>query len=130
MTRGKVFLLLLVALGVALYLPDSRARILGVVSPVMNPAYRWMSSQEMNQIVEDLRRHEQTRGSLPVRFGEFDPWMDRRYPQDRSRIDSWGNRYRFQLVGEMIRVTSAGPDGEWGTEDDLMREGVRQPRGR
>jgi hypothetical protein len=125
---GRFFLLLLVVLGVALWHPDSRGRILEAVGPLANPAYRWMSHQEMNQIVEDLEIHLQTGGSLPLARGEFDSWMNRRYPQERSRMDAWGVRYQLQVRGDRFQVISAGPDGAFGTEDDLIREGSRNPR--
>ncbi len=128
MTKGKFFLLLLVGMAAALYFPQSRAYITPYLKPLTNPAYRWMANQEMNQIVEDLRRHEQTRGVFPSRHPEFEAWLRERYPQERSRVDPWGTGYRLEPRGETFRVISAGPDGEFGTEDDLFREGFRERR--
>jgi len=35
--------------------------------------------------------------------------------------DAWGNDFHFELKGKFIRVTSPGPDGKLGTEDDLWK---------
>jgi general secretion pathway protein G len=35
--------------------------------------------------------------------------------------DGWGNEYHFELRGKFVRVTSPGPDGKLGTEDDLWK---------
>ncbi len=122
---GRILILLVLALGVGLYVPESRARILETAGPLANPAYRWMSHQQMNQIVDDLELRIQSGGSLPTARGEFDAWLDSRYPQSRSRHDAWGTRYQLRVQGDRFQVLSAGPDGVFGTEDDLVREGSR-----
>jgi hypothetical protein len=121
----KIFLLLLLGLVAALYFPQSREVLVDYSRPLANPAYRWMTTQELNQIVEDLNVHQESRGRLPAGRGEFDVWMDRHYQQERSRMDAWGTRYRLEVRGDRYLVISAGPDGLFGTEDDLTREGVR-----
>lgn len=124
---GRVILVLLAALVAAFFYEPSRTVILETAGPLANPAFRWMSNQEMKQIVADLELLDQTRGDLPYRSGEFDAWLDSRYPQPRSREDAWGTRYRLEVVGRTFRVIAAGPDGEFGTEDDLVLEGDRAP---
>jgi hypothetical protein len=124
---GRIFLLLLVALGLGLYFPQSRARILETAAPLMNPAYRWMSHQEMNQIVEDLEIRLDSGDGLPTARGAFDAWLESRYPQENPRRDAWGLRYQLQVRGTTFQVISAGPDGVFGTDDDLVREGGRTP---
>jgi hypothetical protein len=122
---GRLLLLILVALGIGLWFPESRARIIDTVSPLATPALRWMSHQEMNQIVSDLETRVQSGGDLPTARGAFDAWLNQRYPQENSRIDAWGNRYQLRVQGDRFQVLSAGPDGIFGTEDDLVREGSR-----
>lgn len=122
---GRILLLLIVALGLGLAFPSSREVIVERARPLMNPALTWMTVQQLNQIVVDLQFEEETRGRLPLGRGEFDQWMDRRYPQAGSREDSWGTRYRLELVPEGFAVMSAGPDGGFGTEDDIRRTGSR-----
>jgi hypothetical protein len=126
---GRLFLLLLVAFGIALYVPASRAAIAEAAHPLANPAYRWMSHQQMNQIVDDLEVVLNTGARLPVARGEFDAWLDRRYRQPRSREDAWGTRYQLRVRGNTFEVVSAGPDGTFGTDDDLVRAGSLVPTG-
>lgn len=35
--------------------------------------------------------------------------------------DAWGSDFHFEMKGKFIRVTSPGPDGTLGTEDDLWK---------
>jgi len=127
---GRILLLLLVVLGIGLYRPDSRAVILDHASPLTNPALRWMTNQELRQIVDDLDVVQGSGQTFPSRPEQFDAWMDRRYPQEGSRMDAWGNRYRLNVTATHFRVISAGPDGIFGTEDDVFREAPRSPGGR
>ena len=122
---GRILILLVVAFGLGLAYPASREIIVERAGPFMKPALTWVTVQQLNQIVDDLQFEEETRGRLPLGRGEFDQWMDRRYPQARSREDSWGTRYRLELAPEGLAVVSAGPDGQFGTEDDIRRTGSR-----
>ena len=37
-----------------------------------------------------------------------------------ARLDPWGHEYRLQTApGHRVRASSAGPDGLWGTADDI-----------
>lgn len=124
---GRILILLVVALGLALYIPESREMIAERTRPLANPAYRWMTHQQMNQIVEDLELHVGTGRQLPLARGEFDTWLNQRYRQARSRSDSWGTRYQLRVRGNNFEVISAGPDGQFGTDDDLVRTGTVGP---
>jgi hypothetical protein len=125
----KFLLYLLIAFALGMTFSQSREIIMDVSEPVRqavaNPFLAWVTRNEMAQIITDLERHEDTRGNLPMARGEFDRWLDDRYQQESSRVDSWGTRYAFEVRGDVIRVLSAGPDGEFGTDDDLVREGLR-----
>lgn len=35
------------------------------------------------------------------------------------RSDPWGNDYKLEVNGNKVVISSAGPDGSFGTEDDL-----------
>jgi hypothetical protein len=124
---GRVLIVLILALAVGLYFPESRAMILERATPLRTPAYRWMTNQELNQIVNDLEGLQRSGGALPIQPGEFDLWLERRYPQENARQDAWGVRYRIEATPTGFGVRSAGPDGVFGTEDDLVREGERGP---
>lgn len=128
---GKLLIVLLVGLALAFSFEESRVVLLDRMGPLANPGFRWMTNQELTQIAEDLELHQQSRGEIPIgRRGEFDAWLDSRYPQARSRHDAWGTRYRGEFQGmDRFRVVSAGPDGVFGTEDDLWTEGARTVAG-
>ncbi len=125
---GRVVLLLLLLLLVGLSFERSREVIVDTARPALVPAYRWMTLQQMNQIVNDLEAHQETRGPLPAGGREFDEWLDRRYPQPSSREDAWGTRYQLQVTGDGFRVVSAGSDRRFGTDADLVRQGRRVVR--
>lgn len=126
---GRFLLILVILLALGFTFPQSREVILDVSEPARNlamqPFRSWVTNQELRQIVVDLERHEDMRGNLPIRRGEFDAWLDSRYQQESSRVDAWGTRYGLQVVGDRILVISAGPDGQFGTDDDLVQEGLR-----
>jgi hypothetical protein len=42
--------------------------------------------------------------------------------------DGWGNPLRYELDGEYYDIRSAGPDGEFGTDDDFPPEGSLHTR--
>jgi len=122
---GRFLILLLILLGVGLYLPRTRETILTTARPLMAPVNRWMTNQELTRISEDLEILEGSEGALPIRRGEFDAWLERRYPQEASRVDAWGTRYRLEVSLSSFRVVSAGADRTFQTEDDLTREAPR-----
>ncbi len=45
------------------------------------------------------------------------PYMD----SEEMPKDAWGGDYKMERRGKRVRVTSNGPDGEPGTEDDLWK---------
>ncbi len=122
---GRLLFLLLIIGGLVAYFPDSRAVALDLIQPVLRPGYTWMTRQELRQMARDLDIFLEGQGNTPLRRGEFDGWLDERYPQEQSRVDSWGTRYRAEITRSEIRVSSAGPDRSFDTEDDLSWEESR-----
>jgi hypothetical protein len=44
-------------------------------------------------------------------------------PSAASAADEWGRKFRYERVSdESFRLTSAGPDGAFGTADDIVRD--------
>ena len=41
-------------------------------------------------------------------------------------IDPWDNEYKFELKGKRCVISSAGLDGEWGTEDDISSDKIKK----
>ena len=44
---------------------------------------------------------------------------DGKLDEDTNTDDPWGLGYDIECRGDNVVVTSAGPDGEWDTEDDI-----------
>ena len=61
----KAIFLFLIALGAALYFPQSRAVVVDLASPVLTPVLRWSTRGEMERIVGDLETEDQTGRALP-----------------------------------------------------------------
>jgi len=123
---GRLLIIFLILVGAGLYFDESRARIVDFVQPALNPAYGWVTRGEMRQMVRDLEDADRMDRFPQAR--EFDLWMARRYPRLESRRDSWSTPYRLQATGQSFTVISAGPDGVFGTADDLEIVGTRAPR--
>lgn len=123
---GRLLLLLGLVLGIGLYLPDSRAVMVNWVSPLLEPGRRWITNQELQQIATDFGIYLDARDLTPIRRGEFDQWLDRRYPQARSRLDGWGARYTVRVARSGYEIISTGPDGILETSDDITVSGTRQ----
>lgn len=64
---------------------------------------------ELRQLASELEQHRALRGDWPRDWSEV----------KRSGLDPWGNAYAFETDGEHATVVSAGPDGEFDTDDDL-----------
>lgn len=120
---GKIILIVLVALGVGLYFPESRAVMVEHSRPLLDPFHRWVTHQELGRIVDDLEQMRGVGDGLPTRAEAFEAWMERRYQQASSRVDSWGTPYRLEVHADSFYVVSAGPDQEFGTDGDLRRSG-------
>lgn len=122
---GKLLLIMVLALAAALYFPQTRPMVVERAMPLLNPAFRWATNGEMEQIVRDLIGYEQTYLQFPSERGEFATWMSKRYQVESSTLDSWGNAYELRSSRASFTVVSAGPDGEFGTDDDLQRSAER-----
>ena len=85
--------------------PGKRGR---EIAPVED-ARVFRAGLEMKQLAAEIEQHRALRGGWPR------DWADLR----RSGKDPWGGAYAFETDGEEATVASAGPDGEFGTDDDL-----------
>jgi hypothetical protein len=66
-----------------------------------------------------LTRYSAEQGAYPEKLGgALSSYMPR-----VPRRDPWGTGYRYSLQGsDDYRLESAGPDGKFGTSDDLLSE--------
>lgn len=42
--------------------------------------------------------------------------------------DPWGNDYRYERNGKRVVVMSAGPDGDFGTDDDIRSDKIEKSK--
>lgn len=42
------------------------------------------------------------------------------YTEEKKLSDPWGNKFSYESDGKTVKITSAGPDGEMGTADDIV----------
>ena len=47
---------------------------------------------------------------------------------DGALIDPWDNEYKYEVRGKRFFITSAGPDGEFGTEDDISSDKINRKK--
>lgn len=83
--------------------------------------------QEMKRIADQVYRDYITDETLPS--GSFANYIRNNFKRNKNikrdpAIDRWGNGYILLLNadGTGFNVRSAGPDGEWRTEDDIIVE--------
>ena len=101
--RRLISLLLLVAAC------DPGAKAQGREPASVEDARVFRARLEMRQLAAELEQHRALRGDWPA------DWKELR----RAGKDPWGGEYAFETEGEAALVFSAGPDGEFDTDDDL-----------
>ena len=128
---GKLVLFLLLALGAALYFPQTRPVVLDTLAPVLNPILTWQTKGEMAQITRELQMINREGQALPEPGEDFRAWMGRNF-QGGDREDSWGIPYSLTTWPDSVGVVSKGPDLEINTPDDILETALipRQRRRR
>ncbi len=57
--------------------------------------------------------------SYPANLGQIDPQL----ATGLSEVDAWGQKFLYRRIrDDKYQLISAGPDGEYGNEDDLVVE--------
>ncbi|MDD8031423.1 MAG: hypothetical protein PHQ25_05420 [Acidobacteriota bacterium] len=102
----------------------------------------FMRTEEKAPIEEEISRFNQTRAELTTANLEsvsrvILEWMadsDGQVPDSLNDLqktrsyglslqDGWGRNIRYEKVSDSsFRLRSAGPDGQFGTEDDILKE--------
>lgn len=73
-----------------------------------------------------ISHYEMAIGKLPATLDELVRVGDENWPgpfldADTVPNDAWGGAFKYGIVAKRVRVTSAGPDGTFATEDDLWQ---------
>ena len=131
---GRLFLLLLVVLGGALYFPETRANLIQTVGPIIEPALgpiRLRETQaELKKIAEDLQGHERFYDKVPTNPDMFRGWLYNQYAAPSNYQDSWGREFGYKVWPDSFAILSAGPDGTFNSPDDLRATKRRLRPGR
>ena len=114
---GKIFMLLLVALGIAMAVPSSRARLVEEATPVLDSFKARLVPSRLEAMADQLEVRIGRGESFPA---NFNGWLDRSYSGIPE--DPWGQYYYLETSRRRFTVGSAGPDGEKGTPDDIEVE--------
>jgi|GEM_PF-1379646 len=114
----KLLIVLVIALGVGLYFPESRAVIAEYASPVIDPYLRMSTESEMQDIMNEVKAYQRENFERLPSDDDFDEWVESRFSGEGS-VDGWGRAYGYRVDRGQIILTSRGPDGEPGTDDDI-----------
>jgi len=85
---------------------------------------RRQETQEMlDRIAEAIRKYQEANGALPV-FSDYiglSDLLSPRYLTPLIRLDSWRHPLGAERTPASVVLRSAGPDGQFGTKDDILR---------
>jgi hypothetical protein len=123
---SRLLLLLVLALCVWYYFPETRSMLSDAASPILVPIRKWSAEEEMAQIGRNVVEHERLTGQVPSGSAWLE-WLEYRYPEDGMRRDPWGSVYQLDVTRDSVAVISLGPDRVRLTEDDFQ---VSTARGR
>ena len=103
--------------------------IIGMLGAVAVPAYmnyladaRITTTRSLIKNIEDACQMYNMKhgGKYPNQLSELQEGDDDNPPLLEGEInDPWGNEIKYEKKGKRIYLTSFGPDGEEGTEDDI-----------
>jgi hypothetical protein len=120
---GKLILLVILGLAVAMYFPDSRAVLVDKGEPVLRPLLGWNAQREIEKIASAIQDMEEVERRIPERR-EYVKWLETNFTADASR-DAWGSLYGYELLTDSFAIVSNGPDRELKTEDDIRDVRIR-----
>src|SRR5947208_2868391 len=101
---GRLILLVVLGLAVALYFPDSRAALMEKGEPVLRPIFQWNAKREMEQIAGAIQDEEEERQRLPDRR-DYVKFLQEHFTDDVMR-DPWGNIYNYEIKPDSFAIIS------------------------
>lgn len=114
---GKLFMWLLVAFAIAMAVPQSRARLVEEVTPVLDEFRARLVPRRLEVMADQLEVRVGRGEGFPA---NFEGWLGRSF--SGPELDPWGNHYYLQVSRRTFTVGSLGPDGEANTPDDIELE--------
>ena len=111
---GKIFLLLIVAFGIAMAVPSTRATMAKKAAPVMDGFKAKLVPGRLDAMADQLAVRVNRGEGYP---SSWESWLRRDFTGEP--MDPWGNIYYLQTNRRGFTVGSAGPDGVQGNDDDI-----------
>lgn len=103
--------------------------IIGILATVVVVSFRGHGGRakiqstraSIQNIATAIDAYEIEKGQLPASLEELtQPAEDRAPLLQRVPVDAWGNKFQYQTKGSYeYEIRSAGPDGQFGSSDDL-----------
>ena len=78
----------------------------------------WMLTKKKSTPPSDLK-------VLVDATGDDEPALD---GGEGALVDPWDNDYKIEVKGKRFVIVSAGPDGEFGTEDDVRSDKIEKSK--
>ncbi len=111
---GKLILLIILVLGIAMAVPSTRNAMMEKAAPVMNGVKAKLVPRRLETMADQLTVRVSRGEGFP---GSWEGWLKRDYSGVPE--DPWGNLYYFQQGRGSFTVGSMGPDGVQNNEDDI-----------
>jgi len=111
---GKIILLVIVVLGIAMAVPSTRATLMDKAAPVMNKFRAKLVPSQLKAMADQLAVRVNRGEGYP---SSWESWLQRDFTG--SPQDPWGHLYYLQTSRSGFTVGSLGPDGAQNTEDDI-----------
>ena len=73
------------------------------------------AEDEIDAYIDDLIQ-ENSEGESALEGGE------------NAKLDPWDNEYKLEIKGKKVIVISAGPDGEFGNDDDIRSDKIKRQK--
>ena len=78
----------------------------------------WMLNKKKSQPPSDLK-------VLVEASGDEEPALD---GGEGALVDPWDNDFKIEVKGKKFVIISAGPDGDFGTEDDIRSDKIEKTK--
>jgi hypothetical protein len=114
---SRIIWILVFALGAVLFVKPLRDRVRPQIEFALNPIYKWEAKNRVNEISRVLVRVRAEGSKLP-RPREFQKFLASKEGPSAA-LDPWGEPYFLYRDRSVFRVSSAGPDREANTTDDI-----------
>ena len=69
-----------------------------------------------------IAEYEMQNGRFPESLEDLVSGSTHYLDQETVPSDAWGKEFNYYLKGDLVKVRSAGPDGTFDTEDDIVNK--------